>query len=165
MKKATVGLIIAASLCLLVLGLPGQGAAQYLGQATWTISADHRESGPISPQTFTMTGAITHVGGAYYAMQGYVSPPDEGPFIISGSGVLIGDTIFMTLGTSQQHRDYNRDTGVMHVELNQTSLGGTFYEVGHDFDTSSAGANPVFDSRYTSGTVTLNPGQSIKLTQ
>ena len=39
---------------------------------------------------------------------------------------------------------------------------GTFYEVGHDFDSSTGDPNPIFDSRYSAGSLTRT-GPFIKL--
>jgi hypothetical protein len=156
MKRGTVVLVIMAAVWLLLLGAPGQAAAQFLGQSTWTVSIAQDEKGPVSNKSFTMTGAVTRLGGTYYAMQGYVILPDDGPFMLAGGGVLIGEALFLTLTTSQLHTDSPwRDTGVMQVQLNKTTLSGTFYEVGHDFRADSSGPSPVFDSRFTAGTVTL----------
>ena len=104
-----------------------------------------------------MTGAITRMGGDYYAMQGYVNATGDGPVIFSGGGVLIGETLYLTLAATQQHTSNDwLDTDVIHVQLNRTTLNGTFYGVGHDFKTSSAGPSPFFDSRFTEGTFTLS---------
>ena len=155
MKKETVALVIISVVWLLLLGAPSRAAAQYLGQSTWNISVTQRESGAVS-ESISMTGAITRTGGTYYTMQGHVSLPDDGPFILAGGGVLIGETLYLSLATAQHHTENSwRDTGVMHVQLNKTTLNGTFYEVGHDFQTSSIGPSPVFDRRFTAGTVTL----------
>ena len=43
----------------------------------------------------------------------------------------------------------------MHVQLNKTTLNGTFYEVGQDFKLGSAGPSPFFDSHFAAGTITL----------
>ncbi len=91
MKKGTVGLVIMTFAWLLVLGLPGEGAAQYLGETTWILTKTQNKHGAvIPPQTFTLKGAITRMGGSYYTMQGYVAAPQDGPFIVAGGGVLIG---------------------------------------------------------------------------
>jgi hypothetical protein len=156
MKRGTVALVIMAAVWLVLLGAPSRAAAQYLGQSTWTISIKQDEKGPVSDKSFTMTGAITRLGGTYYTMQGYVTLPDDGPFILAGGGVLIGEWFYLNLATAQRHTDSPwRDTGVLHARVNKTTLSGTFYEVGHDFKDDSSGPSPVFDSRFTAGDITL----------
>ena len=166
MKKGTVSLVIMGVVGLLLLGAPSPGAAQYLGETTWTISKTQNEHGEVSPpQTKTLTGAITRMGGPYYTMQGYVDLAPDGPFIVSGGGVLIGSMLYLTLSVSQQHAAPNTssDTAVMHVELNQAALTGSFFIVWHAFDTSTAGLNPIFNSYFTAGTLTRS-GPTISLT-
>jgi hypothetical protein len=153
MKKGTVALVIIGTVWVLLLGSPSRGAAQFLGESVWTVSITQTEHGAKS-QTFTMTGAITRAGTSYYTMQGYVNVPGDGPFILAGGGVLISDTLYLNLNTTQFHTDNWRDTGVMQVQVNKNTLNGSFYEVGRDFDVNSAGTNPFFDSRYTSGNIT-----------
>ena len=163
MKKGTVSLVIMGVVGLLLLGAPSPGAAQYLGETTWTISKTQNEHGAVSPaQTFTLKGAITRMGGAYYTLQGYVDASPDGPFIVSGGGVLIGNLLYLTLSGSQKHTDPWRDTAVMHVEVDKGTLNGSFSSVMHDFDTATAGLNPIFDSSFAAGTFTRS-GQSISL--
>jgi hypothetical protein len=155
MKKATVTLFILAAVCMVLLSAPSRGLAQYLGESTWTSSVTYNKHGTASG-SFSMTGAITRMGGTYYTMQGYTILPNDGPLILAGGGVLIGETLYLNLTVAQQHTDNSwRDTGVLHLQLNKTTLNGTFYDVGHDFDTDSIGPSPVFDSRFETGTVTL----------
>ena len=55
--------------------------------------------------------------------------------------------------TTQNHPDGWRDTGINQTRLNLSTMQGTFYEIGHDYNT----LNGAFDnSRYTAGTVTLS---------
>jgi len=149
---------VLALTALFILGLSIANAlgasVNYLGKTTWiaTITDDTK------PQhigtTFTLTGGVSKVGDEFYLFQGYVIPGNEGPFIVSGSGVMIENTIFFTLSESQKHTDTWRDGGVMHVEIDKTTQGGTFYDIGHDFNTDSG--SRTFDQRYTAGTLALS---------
>jgi len=164
MQKVAVGLIIMVFSWLLVIGLPELGVAQYLGETTWTVTKTHDKHGVINPpKIFTLKGAITRMGGPYYTMQGYIDVSPDGPFILSGGGVLIGSTLFLTLSGSQKHVDTTRDTSIWHVELNHVSLNGSLFDVGHDFDTATEGPNPIFDSAFAEATLTRT-GPSISLT-
>lgn len=156
MKKASI-FVCTMVLLLVFLCVPGWGAPRYLGESTWTITITMDEDGQVSgSNTGTVKMAITQMGGSYYTVQGYLEMPDDGPFILSGGGVLIGDTFYFTVTGSQKHTDSDwRDTDIMQIQMNKDTLNGTFYSVGHDFDESSAGASPDFDTRFTSGTLTL----------
>jgi len=158
MKKRTVVFFFLAVLLLALLGTPSWGAPQYLGQSTWTLTITMNEKGTYSePPTGTITMAITRMGGTYYTVQGYIIPTDDdGPFILAGGGVLIGETFYLNLSGTQKHTDKpNRDTEIMQVQLNKTTLNGTFYSVGRDFNLNDAGPSPVWDSRFQAGTLTL----------
>jgi hypothetical protein len=125
----------------------------YLGKTTWTAKiTDDTDSKKINI-TFTITGGITKVGDEFYLFQGYVIPEGDGPFVVSGSGFLNGNTLEFTLSESQWHTSESwRDSGVMHVSIDKTTQDGTFYDIGHDFDQSAR----VFDQRFTAGTLTCN---------
>ena len=163
MKRVTVAVVIMAAAWLLVLGVPNQGAAQYLGETTWKVSITQYDHGAVTPpQTFTQTVSITRMGGAYYTMQGHVDMPNDGP-LISGGGALIGNTLYLTLSSSQRVTTTWRLSGVIHLELDKATLNGTFYSVSQAFDTASMGPNPKFGNSFNAGTVTRT-GPPINLT-
>ena len=144
---------------LLALTIPNAMADTYLGQTTWTVEISESSSNPPGV-TLTLTGGITRVGGTYYLFQGYVLPPDgDLPFVLSGSGVLIGKNLLLTLTTSQEHTSSWRDTGVLRATIDKTSLNGSFYEVRTDLDLS----DKTFHREYSLGTLTRT-GQAISLT-
>jgi hypothetical protein len=165
---------VLALIAMLFLGLTAANALaansfNFLGQATWTVTINEDETGPITRPSITMTGAISKLGPNYYLFQGVVPVPDDNPFFLAGAGTLVtlpggtNPTLVLTLNTSQLHTDSDRDTGVMHVEINPSDLSGTFYEVGHDFDTNNRPNG--FSETYTAGTlgaavppINLNPG-------
>ncbi len=126
----------------------------YLGKTTWTVHVDQSTVPQAAGQSFTMTGAVSKVGDEFYLFQGYVNDAVSGPYVVSGSGFLNGTTLVFTLSESQRHSGASRDSGVLHVELDKTTLNGTMYDIGHDYDTSQG----TFADRYTTGTVTLSGG-------
>ena len=155
MKKATI-YVFAVSLGLLFLAGPALAAVQYLGETTWTLTINQDKNGPVEPpQSYDMKGCITHQGGAYYTVQTYLPGPDGSP-IGSGGGVLVEGKLYLTLSHSQKHTGTVMETGVTHVELDQATLSGTFYQVVRSFDTATAGANPVFTDDFWSGTITCD---------
>jgi hypothetical protein len=152
-------IFILALTALLILGLSvaqalAVNSVTYLGKTTWTATITDDSKPNKIGLTFTLTGGVSKVGDEFYLFQGYVTAGTDGPFIISGSGVLIGNTLVFTLSESQQHTDTWRDGGVMHVEIDKTNQGGTFYDIGHDFNTNAG--SRVFDQRYTAGTLKLS---------
>ena len=156
---------ILALTTLLLLGLsiaPALAASSvtYLGKTTWTATITESTVVGNNPgDTFTVTGGISKVGDEFYLFQGYVNPGTDGPFIMSGSGVLIGNTIFFTASESQEHTGASRDSGVMHLSINKTDLSGTFYDIGTDYDR----VQNKWNQRYTAGTLAL-AGSPIPLT-
>ena len=126
MKKGKIVFFCIATLCLVFMCMPSWGAPQYLGESTWTLTITMDEHGVVSEDfSGTVKMAITRMGGTYYTVQGYVDIPDDGPFIMTGGGILMGETIYLSLSGSQQHTDNNwRDTGILHVGSYKSSFNG-----------------------------------------
>ena len=170
MTKKTFVSVFLFSLGLLILVAPPLVAAQYIGETTWTMTKNQDQNGSvIPPKALTFTGAITRMGGVYYTMQGYGGNGSaEGNPIFTGGGVLIGNLLYLTLSYSQLQSSTVRETGVIHLELDKTTLNGTFSDVAHNFDISTEGPNPVFSNFFAAGTLTrtgpvinLTPGASV----
>ena len=137
----------------------------FLGETAWKVHVTE-STGQIPPD-LDMTGAISKLGPNYYLFQGVVQMPEgiiDNPFFLSGGGTLVTlpgaqtQTLVLTLNTSQLHVDTvdpvssNRDTGIMHVEINPSTMSGNFYEVGHDYDKTPG----TFDQRFSAGQVNFN---------
>ncbi|WP_300463172.1 hypothetical protein [Desulfobacula sp.] len=92
MKMGKITVVMLTILWLMLLGTPSWGSVQYLGESTWRFSITMDNDGPAS-NSMLMTGAITHMGGAYFTMQASIIPPDgDGPFILAaGTITLTGD--------------------------------------------------------------------------
>lgn len=155
MKKRITFLTLSA-LCLSILAISNVWADQYLGETTWTSTiTDSSDNQPNT--TFTVTGGIDKINSHYFLFQGYVIPPDDLPYVLSGSGVLTGDNLILTLTSSQEHNSQWLDTGILQVSLNKATLSGTFYEVRTDL-------SPIrtYSDGYSIGTLTLS-GKAIRL--
>jgi hypothetical protein len=142
---------------LMILGLSVSTAlavnsVNYLGKTTWTAKiTDDNKPEKIGVE-FIVTGGISKVGDEFYLFQGYVTVGTDGPFVMSGSGIMVGTELVFTLSESQQHTSETwRDSGVMHVTINTSTQNGTFYDIGHDFNTGTR----EFDQRFTAGNLTL----------
>lgn len=150
-------LSVLALSALLILGVSASNvlaasSVTYLGKTTWTAYIND-DTGGHAGVSFTITGGVSKVGDEFYLFQGYVTSGTDGPFVMSGSGFMNGSTLEFTLSESQQHTSETwRDSGVMHVIIDKTTQNGTFYDIGHDFDTSAR----TWDQRYTAGTLTLS---------
>jgi hypothetical protein len=150
---------------LMILGLSvsnalAVNAVNYLGKTTWTAEVTDDNILDKIGQSFTNTGGISKVGDEFYLFQGYITVGTDGPFIMSGSGIMVGTELVFTLSESQQHTSITwRDSGVMHVTINTSTQNGTFYDIGHDFDPDTR----QFDNRFTAGNLTLK-GPAINLT-
>lgn len=141
---------------LTLLTLADKAAAQYLGEIIWTATITHHETGPvIPPETTTVTVGLTRTGGNYYSFRGHVA--GSYPTILNGGGVLLGDTLCLTGSSAQQEEfDHRNSGGVVYIELNRTTLNGTFFEVRTSFNTVGAS----FGNHYTAGTLTRTGGIS-----
>lgn len=94
---------------------------------------------------FNVTFQIGPAGGAASrsAINAYgkVTPPDDDPFIITGSGVILGTKLYMNLTSTQHHTSESwLDSGIMQVriDLAQTDWPGDFYEIRNDLDTATS---------------------------
>lgn len=153
---------VLALTALIILGLSASQAlavnnVTYLGKTTWTATITDDTDATKKGGTFIVTGGISKVGDEFYLFQGYVISTPDGPFVMSGSGFLNGTTLEFTLAESQKHADTWRDSGVMHVSIDTSKWTGSFYDIGHDFDTGTLGSTNHFDQRYTAGTLVGSP--------
>ena len=149
--------LVLALTALLILGMSITSAlgtnVTYLGKTTWTATVSDTTVTGVKPgDTFTITGGISKVGEEFYMFQGYVTPNTDGPFVVSGGGFLMGNTLIFTCSEAQQHTGASRDSGVMYITLDKTTLAGTFYDIGNDFDLSQR----TFNQRYTAGNLALS---------
>jgi hypothetical protein len=96
-------------------------------------------------QTFNVTLQMGPAGGAASrsAVNAYgkVVPPDDDPFIVTGSGVILGTKLYLNL-TSTQHHTFEPwlDSGVMQVrmDLDKEDWSGDFYEIRNDLNTETS---------------------------
>src|SRR6185369_5656849 len=140
-------------LVVLALLAPSSGWSQtYVGRVCLVSTLTERQTGQVSPQQFAIELAVTNLGGNTYAVAGALVSPSDGPFVVTGSGTIVGNDLYLNMTTSQAHSLAHgwMDTGIMQARLSlENNLSGTFYEIGHDFDR----VGRSFDnSRYSAGT-------------
>lgn len=127
----------------------------FLGKYCWTITiTDTTVNGMTLPATRTITTNIVDMGNGSYALTGYVLEPNDNPAIYGGVGHMLNGTLYLNLNGSQSHLAplQDRDTSVLHAEMNLSNFTGTFYEVGSDFNLGTRTADSM---RYTSGNMAL----------
>jgi hypothetical protein len=136
---------------LLILGLSFSGvqagSVNYLGKTTWTFSITDSTNSSDIGNTGSITGGISRVGDEFYLFQGDLI---NNPYIIlSGSGAMIGNNLMLTLSTSQWQPSH-RDTGVMHIIIDKSTLNGTFFHIANEFDMNSR----ILSRSFLAGTLT-----------
>ena len=154
--RTNITLLLVSSLIIMGLYAPNTLAGSpvnYLGKTTWTINiTDSTQQSDIG-MSGTLTGGISKAGAEFYLFQGYIIVPNDGPVVMSGSGFMSGNTLTLTLCVSQFHTSNSwRDGSVLHISIDKTTLDGTFYEIGYDFNTDPD--DRIFDNRYSAGTLT-----------
>jgi hypothetical protein len=123
-------------------------AQTHIGTVCLSSVINERETGPVEPETVVARYDVTNLGGNAYSVTGYVDITNE-PFVTTGQGVVINGVLIMNITTTQRHVAGWRDTGINQTRLDLTTMSGSFYEIGRDFDPT----NKTWDSRYTAGTV------------
>jgi hypothetical protein len=98
----------------------------------------------LTDQYFNATFQISPAGGAASKNAvnafGRVAPPDDDPFILTGSGIILGTRLYMNLISTQHHTSESwLDSGVMQVriDLDKDDWSGDFYEIRNDLNTET----------------------------
>lgn len=132
------------------------GAQSYMGKLCTVNTLTTREEGPVTPRVFVVELDVTNLGGTTYSVAGgVVAPPDE-PMVVTGHATLVGNDLYFNMIVTQAHADGWLDTGINRTRLNLSTLTGTFYEIGHDYNPSSRTYEQI---RYSAGTVQLSACQ------
>ncbi len=153
--KKLIGLLL-QGLAVLAMFHAAEAAAQsYLGTYCWNMTITFTTVTGAQHGPFVMQADVAHVGGNTYSMHGRLTPSGDAPAIYSGSGPIIGNTLYLSMAGSQSHTSEAwRDTSVAHLELDLSTLNGTIYDVGTDYNPATG----VFSNhRYTAATLTLLP--------
>ena len=146
------------ALVLMLAGIVSPSFAQspsFLGKYCWTVTiTDSTVIGLTLPATRTITTNIVDMGNGSYALTGYVLEPNDNPAIYGGAGHMLNGILYLNLNGSQSHLAplQDRDTSVLHAEMNLGNFTGTFYEVGSDFNLGTRAADPM---RYSAGNMAL----------
>ena len=119
------------------------------GNYCWNIKILEDESGSVTPETYMMKLHIVPIGNKSTAIiRGSVIVPDDYSPIITGVASITSTTISANINATQRHKNNSwNDTSTAQITINQSTLNGTIFEVGYDFDRSSH----KFDDRYMKG--------------
>jgi hypothetical protein len=117
----------------------------------WNVRITQDETGPVTAPLMLVKLHIVPIGnGTTAIMNGRINIVGDAPFMLNGVAAVGATFITANLTSSQKHTTNGwRDTGVMQVNINNSTMNGTFYEVGNDFDST----NHVFGPHYASGTL------------
>ena len=145
-----------AGLWAIVLGVVVVGgtpawAGTYLGEVCWWASVTADQNGPTTKGPFLLRAGVTFMGGSYYLVQGSTQTEDN-PAFLHGMAVIVGQEVWISASITQDHAPSSpwRDSSVIQLRLNSSTLSGTFWGIATDFRTSDL----TFDHTYGAGTVT-----------
>ena len=122
-------------------------AGDFLGEFCWNF----QPSG--TPFSFPMKLGITQNSPTHYSAQGVITVPGENPMILSGGLVINGNNVLMNLTTTHDHHPQEgwRDSGIMQINLDLSSLSGSGWQIRTDYNTSTS----EFDQAYRGSTLTF----------
>ncbi len=137
---------------------PAEALAQsFMGNYCWSATiTDSTVTGQVIPTTLVIKTDIINIGSnASFTLIGYVTDLGDNPLTLSGSGQVIGSTLYLDLSGSQNHITGGwRDTSAIHAALDTSTYRGTFYDIGNDFNAITRVAD---GTRYSAGTIELLP--------
>lgn len=129
-------------------------AQSFMGRYCWNLTiTDTTVSGMAIPTTLVLNSDIVNMGGGSYTLIGHVTVTGDNPFTLSGFGHTIGNMLYLDMSGSQSHATGGwRDSSAVHAAINMSTLTGTFYDVGNDFN---AVTRQTDSTRYSAGTIAL----------
>ena len=148
--------ILLAMMVTLIFGMDSRvEASQYLGQVTWTWHKTTDEHGPTN-KTETIVASLFLLGNSCYELVGSTTDTEIGGTSFgSGTAMLVGNNLIMTISGSKVRSDGRQETGIFQGQVDKTTFNGTGWVIKKRFDPASIGPNPVFIDKYAAGTLTL----------
>lgn len=129
------------------------GAQSYMGKVCMIVTVTTRDQGPVTPERFAVEFEVSNLGGSTYSAAGSFPSSTGEPMVATGIATVVGGDIFFNMVITEAHADGWRDTGINRARLSLATMTGTFYEIGHDYNTVSR----TYDqTRYTAGTAELS---------
>lgn len=129
------------------------GAQSYVGKVCVVSTLTTRDQGPVAPEVRRMEFDVTNLGGTMYALAGGLIVPPNEPIVATGLATVVGNDLYFNTTVTMAHADGWMDTGINRTRLSLATMTGTFYEIGHDYNTITR----TYDqNRYSAGTVQLS---------
>ncbi len=148
------------AVCLIVIGIfltSGMISAAHAvipAVANFKVTVTQNEMGNISPyKTFIAQIHFKAMDATTGTVSGYCPVSGDGPMILAGSYIVVGTVVYVNLTVTQKHTTTWRDAGVMQLQLNSTTLSGSFYQTRVDFNASGTLASRVFQNKFAAGTI------------
>ena len=133
----------------------GIAAAQsYLGQFCWGLIEAIPPGSLVGQSTLPLKGGVTHVGGAYYLLQGKLDTDPLGkPLFLNATGVVVGDEVWLSGSTTQDYTPdlSHRNSGTMQLRLDLSTLNGTFWRIQTNYSITDG----MFIQTYITGGATF----------
>ena len=118
-------------------------AGEYLGDICLEVHATQGNKGPEDGTGIIKLG-ISSVGGTHYTAQGVILTPKVE--VLGGVCEIVDSDIVCTLNYSEDHSpDPDRDSGIMQMHLNGSTLSGTFWQNFISFNASSGSYGEGYD--------------------
>ena len=128
-------------------------ASQYLGQVTWTWNKTTDEHAPTT-KTETIVANLFLLGNSCYELVGSTTDTETGGTAFgTGTAILVGNNLTMTLSFSKIRSDGSQETGIFQGQVNKTTFNGTGWAIKKRFVLTSIGPNPIFIDKYLAGTL------------
>lgn len=129
------------------------GAQSYMGKVCVVSTLTTRDQGPVTPEVRALEFDVTNLGGNSYSVAGALVIPGEEPAVATGHATVVGNDLYFNMILTMAHSDGWMDTGINRTRLNLSTMTGTFYEIGNDYNHLSR----TYDhTRYSAGTVQLS---------
>jgi hypothetical protein len=129
------------------------GAQSYVGKVCVVSTVTTRDQGPVAPEVRRMEFDVTNLGGTTYSLAGGLMVPPNEPIVATGLATVVGNDLYFNTTVTMAHADGRMDAGINRTRLSLATMTGTFYEIGHDYNTITR----TYDqNRYSAGTVQLS---------
>lgn len=148
--------IVLAMVAIIIIGMDFRvEASQYLGQVTWTWHKTTDEHGP-TDKTETVVANLFLLGNSCYELVGSTTDTEIGGTAFgTGTAMLVGNNLIMTLSFSKIRSDGRQETGIFQGQVNKTTFNGTGWAIKKRFDPATIGTTIIFTDKYLAGTLTL----------
>jgi hypothetical protein len=147
MKRVALLGVLAA---MLFFSAQAASAQEVSGTYCVTLNITEDDDGPTN-QTIDFKIKLTPVKTGYGMAHGYFKPPDSGPVVMGGTYQSVGTLLYMNLVLTQKISSSEREAGVVQVTINKSTLKGSFFVIGHEFDRTTR----QFGQNYSAGSVAL----------